>query len=86
VPRHHGHVVNPDRIDDDPHDRENAEGRTLGGGAQGLPRGHVIDEDCYREGNGEGDEPSPLRLHLERAEEHEDRQQRKHGENRGQAQ
>ena len=30
VPGHHGHVVDPDRVDHDPHDREEAERGTLG--------------------------------------------------------
>ena len=44
VPRPLGHVVDPDRVDDDPHDREEAEGRALEAHVERLADRHVVDE------------------------------------------
>ena len=44
-------VVDPDRVDDDPEDREEAEGRTLGAGEQGLADRHVEQHDRDHEGD-----------------------------------
>jgi hypothetical protein len=43
VPALDGHVVDPDRRDDDPHDREKAERRPLGGREDGLIYRHAVD-------------------------------------------
>ena len=43
VPGLDGHVVDPDRRDDDPHDRKEAEGRALSGREDGLIHRHAVD-------------------------------------------
>ena len=45
MPGHHRHVVEPDRVDDDPQDGEEPEGSTLGSRHDGLARRHRVDDD-----------------------------------------
>ena len=45
VPGALGHVVDPDRVEDDPHDREQAEGGALEAGVERLPDRHRVDDD-----------------------------------------
>src|ERR1035441_8649738 len=82
VPGLHRHVVDPQRVDDDPHDREEAERRTLRAGVESLPERHPVDGDRHHHRHGQGDQRSPLGLHPHTAQQHEQRQQRNHGEDR----
>ena len=45
APAHHGHLVQPDRHDHDPHHGERAEDRALGGGQQGQAGRHLEGPD-----------------------------------------
>ena len=45
VPGLDGHVVDPDRVPDDPHDREQAEARAEHGGVERLADRHRVDDD-----------------------------------------
>jgi hypothetical protein len=49
VPTALGHGVDPDRVDDDPHDREQSEDRALGAGVERLSDGHRVDDDGHQE-------------------------------------
>jgi hypothetical protein len=44
-----GHVVDPDRVDDDPHDRPQAETRALERRVDGLADRHPVDRDPLRQ-------------------------------------
>src|SRR5882757_9659643 len=48
-----GHLVDPDRVDDDPQDREETERGALGPGKEGLPDGHPVDRDGDHDAYGE---------------------------------
>ena len=65
------HVVDPDRVDDDPQDREEAERRPLETHVQRLPDGHVVDEDRDQQRDRERGQPRDPRGHAEAAEQHE---------------
>ena len=55
-PGFHGHVVHPNRGDDDPHDGEEAETGSHKSGVQGQGRGHAPDENGQKHGRGCADE------------------------------
>ena len=80
-----GHAVDPDRVDDDPHDREQSEGRPLEAGVQGLAERHVVDHDGHQERHGQADQRGPLGRHANDADEHEEHEQRQRREDGGQA-
>ena len=85
VPGLDGHVVDPDRHDHDPHDREEAEHGALARGQRGLADRHAVDDQRDEHRHSERDQRRPLRLHLQAAEQHEQGQDRQRREDRGQA-
>jgi hypothetical protein len=58
----HGDLVEPDRAEDDPHDREEAVDGALGGRQQGEPRRHVEGRDRDGDRDGDGCEPGQCAL------------------------
>ena len=81
-----GHVVDPDRVPDDPHDREQAEACAEHGGVERLPCRHRVhdqsDDQCDRQRR-EGGE---VRLPLQATEQNEQGDQRQSGEDRAREQ
>jgi hypothetical protein len=75
VPGLLGHLEDPEGVDDDPHDWEEAKRRPLGGRVHGLADRHRVDGDSHHSTDPEGDLRGPLRLHPEDAQQQEERQQ-----------
>jgi hypothetical protein len=71
----HRHLVEPDRREDDPHDRKQAEDRTLGGGERGQAEWHAVGDDGHEDRDAEGGQAGPVRLPSQHAEQDEDREQ-----------
>ena len=84
VPGHHGHVVDPDRVDHDPQDREEAERRALGRRPERLPDRHRVDEHGDEERDEQRDQRGHPGPHPQHAEQDEQRQQGQHREQRAQ--
>src|SRR6266536_1435758 len=80
-----GHVVDPDRVDHDPHDREEPEGRPFRRSVEGLPDRHAVDGDRDDEGDREGHQCGPVRLPAQPTQQHEQDQESKRGEDGGDA-
>ena len=76
VARAHGELVEPDRGDDDPHDREQPEGESLRRRQSGESDGHSVGGDRNDESDADGGQSGPMGLPLQCAEGDEDRQQR----------
>jgi hypothetical protein len=81
-----GHLVDPDRVEDDPHDREDAERGAERRRVGGLPDRHAVDGHGDHQRDRERGEPRPLGRHLEAPEKHEQRDERQHREDGRQAQ
>jgi hypothetical protein len=83
---HDRHPVDPHRVDDDPRDREEPEGRAFGGTVERLPSGHLIhadrDHECDREraGNRAMGRPPKARQEHEQRDERQDRGDRAQSE------
>src|SRR5680860_1409684 len=81
-----GQVVDPDRVDHDPEDREEAEGSAFGAHVERLPDRHVPDRDRHDDRDRQGDQPGDPCGDAEAAQHHEQRDQRQRREDRGQSQ
>jgi hypothetical protein len=80
VPGRDRQVVDPDGVDHDPEDREEAEGRALGRREQRLADRHGVDDDRHDDGDAERGQRGDPRLDPQDAEQHEQRGQGEHGE------
>jgi hypothetical protein len=78
----HGHVVDPDRVHDDPHDREEAEDGALRPGVERLADGHLVHGDGDDQRDRKRDQRGPLRFHLHAAEQDEQSDERQRREDR----
>jgi hypothetical protein len=76
VPGLDGQVVDPDRVDDDPHDREEAERGALRRAEQGLAHRHAEGGHGDDDRDDQRDETCLPGLHLQHAQQHEERHQR----------
>ena len=76
APRAHGELVEPDRGDDDPHDREQTEGESLRRRQRSETDGHSVGGDRDDESDADGGQSGPMGLPLQCPEGDEDRQQR----------
>ena len=54
------HVEDPQRVDDDPHDREQTKRRALGAGVERLPERHPVDRNRHGPRHPKGDQRGPL--------------------------
>jgi hypothetical protein len=72
VPGADGHPVHPQGVDDDPQDGEEAENGPVGGAGECLADRHVVGEPGDQRGGQEADEPGPVRLRADAAEQDED--------------
>jgi hypothetical protein len=79
VPGLDGQVVDPDGVDDDPQDREEPEGRALGGAEQRLVDRHRVEGDRDQQGDEQRHQPGDPRLDPQRAQQDEQGQQRQDG-------
>jgi hypothetical protein len=79
-------VVDPQGVDDDPHDRPEAERRSLQRGVGSLAERHRIDDERDRDRHHEGDQRRPVRLEAQHPQQYEQDEQRQDGEDRRQAQ
>src|SRR5882757_1610415 len=70
-----GHLVHPDRVDDDPQDREEPERGALGPGKEGLPDGHPVDRDGDHDAHRERYQRRYPGGDLQRAEQDEEQEQ-----------
>ena len=77
--------VDPDRVDDDPHDREEAEGRALGAGVERLAHRHGVDDHRHEDRHEQRPQGGDMSLQLESTEQHEQRDERQDREDRRQA-
>jgi hypothetical protein len=68
-----GHVVDPDRGDDDPHDRKEAKGSAFGRRQCGLADRHAVDDQRDRHRHPQRYQRRPLSLHAHPAEQEEER-------------
>jgi hypothetical protein len=80
---HDGDLVEHDRREDDPHDREEAEDGALGGRQHGQPGGHPEEDHRDEDGHPDGGEPGPVRLPPQPPERDEDGDQREQGHQSG---
>ncbi len=78
--------VDPDRVDDDPHDREEAEGRALGAGIERLTHRHRVDDDRHEDRDQQRPQGGDMSLQLESAQQDEQRDERQRREERRQEQ
>jgi hypothetical protein len=79
------HVEDPDRVDDDEHDREQPEDGALGAGVECLPEGHRVDDDRDQERHRQRPDGGDMGLQLEPAQQHEQRDEGQDREDRRQA-
>ena len=77
--------VDPDRVDDDPHDREEAEGRALGAGVERLADRHRVDDERHEDRHQQRPQRRDMSLELQSAEQDEQRDERQDREDRRQA-
>ena len=82
VPGRLGHVVDPERVPDDPHDREQPEHGAEQRAVDRLAEGHGVHRDGDDERHEQCSDRRLVGLALEAAEQDEERQQRKRGEDR----
>ncbi len=80
------HVEDPQRVDDDPHDRPEAEHRPFQSSVPGLPDRHRVDGQRDHDRDAERHQCSPVRFHPHHAEEHEQHNQRQDGKDRCESQ
>ena len=71
----HGQLIEPDRRDDDPHDREDAVHRALRGGQQGQVDRHPEGEDRHQDRRRQAGQAGDVGLDLEEAQEDEHHEQ-----------
>ena len=72
----HGHLVHPDRVDDDPQDRKESECRALRAGKHRLADRHAVHDDRDDERNGQRDQRGHPCGHPQHAEQDEQQDQR----------
>jgi hypothetical protein len=80
VPAALGHVVDPDRVDDDPHDREQAERRSLDARVERLAYRHRVDDDRNQDRDRQRAQRGDVRLQPQATEQHEQGDQRQRRE------
>jgi hypothetical protein len=71
MPRLHCHLVDPDRVDHDPEDREEPEDGTFGARQRRLADRHAVHGDGDRDSDGQGQQcrdPGPHAQHAEHQE------------------
>lgn len=85
VPGADGHPVHPQGVDDDPQDGEEAENGALGGAGERLADRHAVREPGDQRGRQKADEPGPVRLHANAAEQGQHDDQGQDGDEGGQA-
>ena len=81
-----GELVQEDDVQDDPADRQQAEGRAVGGARERHRRRHAEHGDGHHQRRAEADERGRVRAQLqerERAEQRDDRQRRAHVDSHG---
>ena len=76
MPGLNGLLVDPDRVDDDPEDREEAEGGALGARQQRLADRHSVHQHRDGDGDGQRDQRRHPCGHSQDAEQDEKQQQR----------
>ena len=81
----HRQVVDPDGIDDDPHDREEPEGGTEQPAVHGVADRHGIRGHRHYQGDGEPDDRRKPCTHAHDTEQHEQRDQGQGCHDRGQS-
>ena len=75
VPCDVGHVVDPQGVDDDPHDRPEAERGAFERRIAGLPDRHAVNRHGDDDRDSQRDQRSPLRLHPDDPQQHEQHHQ-----------
>jgi len=78
----HGELIDPQRVEHNPHDWEQAEHGALGARQQRQAHGHLERRDRHDHGHGQRGQASPVRPDPEHAQQDEDRDQRKQGNER----